>query len=135
MIGQYFDIDEYNWKVYVYYEVNKNDIPFCITRLKDLTIKKNVIDECKKTILNGKYDKAFIYSYHTNTRMKLLYENELKFLNKSALIKISSISSSTNSENSASSATVSTTLPTRACAVFDTVVFNLSKKLNNLIYS
>ena len=62
MIGQYFDIDVYNWKVYVYYEVNKNDIPFCITRLKDLTIKKSVIDECKETILSGKYNKAFIYS-------------------------------------------------------------------------
>lgn len=62
MIGQCFDIAEYNWNVTVYYYVTKHDIGFCLKRLRKLTTKQTYHNECKKTLYTDKKDRAYIYT-------------------------------------------------------------------------
>lgn len=62
MIGQYFNIKEYDWDVKVFYDVKKHDIDFCLKELNHLTTKTKHHKECYKTLHTNKKDRAYIYS-------------------------------------------------------------------------
>ena len=62
MIGQHFNIPEYDWEVNVYFGVTKYDIGFCVKRLRKLTTQSKYIKECKETLDTNKKDRAYIYS-------------------------------------------------------------------------
>lgn len=62
MIGNYFKLSEYDWKVKVFYDVNKYDIDFCIKELNRLTTKQGNHKACYKTLYTNKKDRAYIYT-------------------------------------------------------------------------
>ena len=62
MIGSYFTISEYNWKVKVFYNIKKHDIALCIKELNKLTHKKRFHKECYDTLYTNKTDRAYIYT-------------------------------------------------------------------------
>lgn len=62
MIGQYFNIPEYDWDVKVYYGVTKHDIDFCLRKLRKLTTQFKHRKECINTLYTDKKDRAYIYS-------------------------------------------------------------------------
>lgn len=62
MIGQYFNIPKYDWDVKVYYNVDRDDIGFCIKQLRKLTTSNKIIKECIETLDTNKKDRAYIYS-------------------------------------------------------------------------
>lgn len=62
MIGSYFTISKYNWKVKVFYNIKKQDIGLCIKELNKLTHKKRFHKECYDTLYTNKTDRAYIYT-------------------------------------------------------------------------
>ena len=62
MIGSYFIIPKYNWKVKVFYNIKKQDIALCIKELNKLTHKKKYHKECYETLYTDKKDRAYIYT-------------------------------------------------------------------------
>lgn len=62
MIGSYFTISKYDWKVKVFYNIKKQDIGLCIKELNKLTHKKRFHKECYDTLYTNKTDRAYIYT-------------------------------------------------------------------------
>lgn len=62
MIGSYFTIFKYDWKVKVFYNIKKQDIGLCIKELNKLTHKKRFHKECYDTLYTNKTDRAYIYT-------------------------------------------------------------------------
>lgn len=62
MIGSYFTISKYDWKVKVFYNIKKQDIGLCIKELNKLTHKKRFHKECYNTLYTNKTDRAYIYT-------------------------------------------------------------------------
>lgn len=62
MIGSYFTISKYDWKVKVFYNIKKQDIALCIKELNKLTHKKRFHKECYDTLYTNKTDRAYIYT-------------------------------------------------------------------------
>lgn len=72
MIGNYFVLSDYDWKVKVYYDVDKDDIDFCIKELTRLTNSSKYHKACRETLYTNKKDRGYIYTSY-NKRESVIF--------------------------------------------------------------
>lgn len=71
MIKQRFIVDKYYWKVYVYYNVTKNDVEVVLNKLKELKLPTSYIKSAY-TILNSNKQNQGITQTNVNLRTTVI---------------------------------------------------------------
>lgn len=84
MINIKFNIDKYDWKVYLYLNADKSDIELILHKLHELHCDYHKAMQAYKTISNDYINKGFTYTnYNENTSLIIICkaENKSQYIN------------------------------------------------------